>query len=166
MSAAPTKPDEVNPGCSKNKFVAFFAKEDALDRVPGMRAWKAVATVLVLIAIGLGVVGFATNSIGHPQNYPLDGLCIAHDKQKQIKYGTVWNWIHFMLYYLLALLFPDSWLLLWLVGVAWETLETCCLWADWNDIAFNTAGIAAGVLTRKLLIPLAGKFTPTAAAKC
>lgn len=164
MSASRSKEkvhEENRPACSKNKFVAFFAKEDAMDRVPGMRAWKAVGTVLVLIALGLGVVGVVTGSINNVENYPLDGLHVMNEKQKHVKYGSIWNWIHFMLYYLLALLFPDSWLLLWLLGVAWETLETIGGWANWNDIAFNTAGIAAGVLTRKVLVPLADKFTPT-----
>lgn len=149
------------PARPKNKFVAFFAKEDALDRVPGMRAWKAVGTVLVLVAFGLVAVGFVTKSIINVEDYPLDGVVLLKEKKPNTKYGTMWNWIHFMLYYLLALLFPDSWLLLWLLGVAWETAETFVGWGNWNDIGFNTAGIAAGVLTRKLLVPLADKFTPT-----
>lgn len=145
--------------CPNNKFARFFVKEDALDRIPGFRAWKVVLVVMLLMALGLAAVGYFSGAWGSPEKFPLNNFAFKNHKTNQ-QLGHAWNWIHFMAYYLMALLFPDSWAMIFILGFVWESLEFIAGWGDWADIGFNTAGIALGVFTRKLLVPLCDKATP------
>lgn len=143
----------------RNGFFSAFTNEDRLDRVPGMKSWKIVTTILVLIAVGCFIIpGLIDGTFfaqgGGERNYLKTTISI-HNKEKETNkdVGTIWNWVHFFGYFLITLLFPDSWLLIWLLGLAWESFEALLKWEDWNDILFNTAGIASAVVVRKLLIP-------------
>lgn len=69
---------------------------------------------------------------------------------KNIKLGF-YQLTHFLYYALLTVIFPDAWLFIWLSGVAWETIEHIYGWSVWSDVAFNTAGIAFGLLLRKII---------------
>lgn len=153
----PTLP--ITASCSQNRVIRFFSKEDALDRFPGFRAWKGAIAVLILAGLGLAVIGLISNSVNNPDKYPGHNVVLKNVKTDKI-YGKFWNWIHFFGYFLMALMFPDCWALLFLVGLAWETFELFVGWNDWNDLLYNTAGIALGVAMRKLLIPLTEKITP------
>ena len=159
MSEDNLETDKVK--CTKTTgFWSVFKKEDAVDRFPGMKSWKAISAVLILVAIGLITIGFISRSIGDVSKYPINNISLQN-KVTNKEYGHAWNWIHFFGYYLMSVLFPDSWLLLWLLGAAWETTEIFLGWGDPMDIIFNTAGIALGVLTRKVLVPLADKAVST-----
>jgi hypothetical protein len=141
------------------RLVAYYQREDVLDRIPGFKGWKAVVTIMMLLGGGLILVGFLTSSTVKVENFPFNELALRYEKSKAV-YGKVWNWIHFFVYYLLTLMFPDCWLLIWILGFVWESYESIGNWHDWNDILFNGMGVAAGYFTAKVLLPLGAKATP------
>jgi hypothetical protein len=62
---------------------------------------------------------------------------------------TLWNLSHVLYFALGSYLFPDKRLLLWLMGLVWELLETGFHVANPLDILWNTIGIFIGAALRK-----------------
>jgi len=58
---------------------------------------------------------------------------------------TLWNLSHVLYYALGAFLFPDKAMLLWLMGLVWEFLETKVCVFNFLDILWNTIGIFIGL---------------------
>lgn len=145
------------------KSQSFLLREDAIDRIPGFENWKIISLFALLICAGLFIMGLIGGTVSNPEkrdDYPMCALRLVNIKSGEIQ-AHVWNIIHFVGYFIAALVFPDSWGIIWLWGLSWETFEACIGWNDWCDIAYNTAGIALGVAVRKLLIPAGQKLQVT-----
>lgn len=88
--------------------------------------------------------------------YPGDYAFLTDNENYKIQ---LFQLAHFFYYFVLALMFPDAWFFIWLTSFGWEILEYALGWAVWSDLAFNTAGIASGVILREMIERIDGRPT-------
>ena len=62
---------------------------------------------------------------------------------------SMWSVLHFVTYFIGALLIPDLWWAFFIVGVIWELYEFTIDAHDMLGIIWNSLGIISGVLIRK-----------------
>ena len=110
---------------------------------------------ILLGVFGVGVCVFYLQKAMQLDFFPYKG----HDKtilfitkglsQEGEVYGprvfTLWNLSHVVYYALGAYLFPDKAMILWLMGIVWEFLETKVSAFNFLDIVWNTLGIFIGL---------------------
>lgn len=98
-----------------------------------------IVTLLFLLLMGMH---------SRQTNYPGTVMYFTDGKGLAINFFQL---LHFVYYAVFAMIFPDAWFFLWLTGLAWECMEVPVKWAVWSDIGYNTAGIAVGLLLRKII---------------
>jgi len=148
-----------------------LAKPEKMWRLPGIGNRKELLTVLAIqisMALFLIILGlFCKLRVNEGLETAVDtDDSEDQEAQKNIKefsmngffltdgkfYFSIWQMTHLLAYFILAALFPDSWFLIWSLGLVWEVLEHCANWSNPSDVAVNAAGVALGVGFRKLLI--------------
>lgn len=86
------------------------------------------------------------------QPFPLADFFLTNGK----KFVPAWQLMHFVCYFVLTLLFPDSWLFIWLGALLWEVMEAAGDWGKGSDIAYNTAGVGLGLAIRRGILDRQG----------
>jgi hypothetical protein len=134
----------------------------------GQPVWPIPWAVFVLLLLSvLGVVLY--NAVGHSY-----GWTFMEDPFGSRGWMYGWPTSHLVLFFLLGVVAPRHWFVIWLLSVAWELAEFGFghLWKEYNywysirfDIVLNTMGLVVGAtLSSWLRRRKAAKKSSTAAA--
>lgn len=69
-------------------------------------------------------------------------------QRKQLCIFNYWNLSHVLFYFILSIMFPQYRLLMFLIGVGWETGEYIVGHHNNLDVIWNLIGILAGMIVR------------------
>lgn len=88
-------------------------------------------------------------------NIDMGPLLYASDPNIEDCVCTGWSLSHFAMYFVLGLLVPDFWVTWLALGVGWEVVEWATIGChDWLDVAYNIAGLGAGVGVREVILTM------------